>query len=117
MALAESFCAEVRRFCGLTDCYWLFVPMYSELATPHTALCCPAAWWSGWGAREATSFMALRQLLSAAEPVLRTFNPSPTARVWPWVTTSTDASQTAIAARGGNLDAGGRCGEQPTGGF
>ena len=65
-------CAEVRRFCGLANYYRRFVPTYSEVAAPLTALCSPAARWR-WGMQEATSFMALRELLSVA-PVLRTFD-------------------------------------------
>ena len=86
----QSSCAEVRRFCGLANYYRRFVPPYVEVAAPLTALCSPAARWH-WGMQEATSFMALQELL-LVEPVLSTFN-----QTWrPWVTT--EASQTAIAA-------------------
>ena len=81
-------CAEVRRFCGLVNYYWHFVPTYLEVAAPLTALCSPAAQWR-WGTQEVMSFIALRELLSGA-PVLRTFNQTRQQCV------TTDASQTAI---------------------
>ena len=85
-------CSEVLWFCWLANYYRRFVPTYLEVAPPLTALCSPAAQWH-WGIQEATSFMALQELLSVA-PVLCTFDPT----LWQWVTT--DASQTAITAGG-----------------
>ena len=75
------------------------LPTYSEVAAPLTALCSPAARWR-WGVQEATSFMALQELLSVAL-VLCTFYPT---RLL-WVTT--DASQTAITATLTQVDAEG----------
>ena len=56
--LVPGSCTEVQLFCWLVNYYLGFVPTYSEVAAPLTALCSPAAQWH-WGVQEVTSFMAL----------------------------------------------------------
>ena len=70
----QGSCAEVLLFCRLANYYRRFELRYLEVAAPLTALCSPAARWR-WGTQEATSFIALQELLSVAL-VLQTFYPT-----------------------------------------
>jgi transposase InsO family protein len=69
---------EVRRFLGFANYYRMFIPNYSKLATPLTALTGKGVPFS-WGKAEASAFAKLRDkfcrapVLSGWDPTLPTF--------------------------------------------
>jgi hypothetical protein len=59
---------EVRRFLGFANYYRMFIPNYSKIATPLTALTGKGVPFS-WGKAEETAFVRLRNKFCRA-PVL-----------------------------------------------
>jgi hypothetical protein len=82
-----STCTDVRRFVGLANYYRRFVPRFSDIAAPLTALCSPRASFA-WAAAEQRSFDALKAALTSA-PVLLVWDPARPTRL------VTDASELA----------------------
>ena len=84
-----STCTDVRRFVGLANYYRRFVPRFSDIAAPLTALCSPRASFV-WAAAEQRSFDDLKTALTSA-PVLRVWDPARPTRL------VTDASELAVS--------------------